>query len=184
MGLAPWARREQMAKSRQIVSVHVEQLRLVCKEKEENGKQKGRLAASRDSKRDATANPIRKTQLNLPLPGHSHADWLWQKTLMGKPINRTAEQQPLVLSMGTGWQMTFLQRGWSGGERGEDSPCDSMPKCSSPMSRTRCDTLRQSSREVKQQHTRVGCDSAELRVRRHDYIWCCTLYFTDAGLLM
>lgn len=81
MGLAPWVRREQMANSQQIVSVHAEHLRLVCKEKE---KQKGRLAASRDSKRDATANPIRKTQLNQPLPGHSHADWLWQKPLMGQ----------------------------------------------------------------------------------------------------
>lgn len=83
MGLAPWARREQMANSQQIGSVHAEHLRLVCNEKQEDTKQKGPLAASRDSKRDATANPITKTQLNLPGPGHSHADWLWQKPLMG-----------------------------------------------------------------------------------------------------
>lgn len=28
-----------------------------------------------------------------------------------RPINRTAEQQPLVLSMGTGWQTTFIRWG-------------------------------------------------------------------------
>lgn len=42
--------------------------------KEEDKKQKALLAASRDSKRDVTVNPIRKTQLNLLPLGHSHAD--------------------------------------------------------------------------------------------------------------
>lgn len=78
-------------------------------------------SASKDSKRDATANPIRKTQLKPTLQARRHADRPWQPPRTGQPINRTAG--PPVLASGTGWRTT----GWSRGEQ-EGSPGDSMPE--------------------------------------------------------
>lgn len=81
-------------------------------------------AAPRDSKRDVTANPIRKTQLDPPPRGQSHADWPWQQQRWdGIGLKIGLQSRSLwCCQWGLGGRRLSSRRGWSRGERGERIP--------------------------------------------------------------